>query len=176
MYIRLLLYYKIPYLDHTIIPKLLIDFWIICCYICRIYRIKGSIMSHSKTDSAVQSQDRKQKYEDKRVFRPVSFNNITDERLLKILDKKAFCYSKWVKNVLGELTNVEISLLKDDINIVPASLIEYCIEKQYFDLDEYLRSKGLKAVSITEGKSSHGFAHQQQPYYAVDDFNQELYP
>ncbi len=114
----------------------------------------------------------KERYEkEKRSTKPISFNRVTDAVLLDITTK--FKFGAWVKNILSNFTKAEVSFVKDDLNFVPASLVEHAIENGYFDLDEYLKAKGQKIVDIKSKDSDQPWSGGVPPQ--IDDFNQEYY-
>lgn len=89
-----------------------------------------------------------QRYENKRVSKPVSFNKEKHADLITLVEKIDF--GVWVKHVLSSYTKIESELLKNDINLLPAILIEHALEAGNFDLDEYLLAKGKKIVDVKE--------------------------
>lgn len=119
-----------------------------------------------------------QRYEDKRVSKPVSFNTEKHADLLNVVEKINF--GVWVKHVLSSFTKLESDLLKNDLNILPAILIEHALEAGNFDLDEYLLSKGKKIVDVKESNqpfADYGdipFHECDIPFNDCDIYNQEL--
>lgn len=89
-----------------------------------------------------------QRYENKRVAKPISFNKDKDAELISMVENMEF--GVWVKHVLRSYTKLEANLLKNDINLLPAMLIEQALESGNFDLDEYLLAKGKKIVDVKE--------------------------
>ena len=112
----------------------------------------------------------KQRYEnEKRTSRPISFNRESHASILEL--SKKFEFGTWVKNILSAFSSAEVSLVKEDLNFVPSALVEHAIENGYFDLDEYLASKGksiVDTISLTKTPSNHAVA-------VHDEYNQEYY-
>lgn len=106
-------------------------------------------------------------YETKRTKFTIGFNNATEAKALKLAQMKDFVCGEWIKNILNSFSSSEIPLLCDDKNMIPGSLIENAIENGYFDLDEYLLSRGKKIVDI---KNSNNPVVQ----ISSDEYNQEV--
>lgn len=108
------------------------------------------------------------KYEDKRKIKPISFNMELEGDIYDV--SGSINLSVWVKHILSSLSMVEINLLKkakngkadsETFNVIPVSLIERALDQGWFDLDEYLKAKGLKVVGITEDCKKHTGADTQ---------------
>lgn len=102
---------------------------------------------------------------------PVSFNKSKDAELLKLVS--LFKFGPWVRHILGSFNPVEIAALKESPDILPASLIEIALDNEQFDLDEYLKAKGMKIVPIPDEKIDTNYAETQDSN--LNDFNQEFY-
>lgn len=103
----------------------------------------------AKSSTPLQYKASKDKYEKTtRRSKPVSFNRVTEKRILDVAD--TFNFSNWVKNLLGALTPAEVSVMKGnkDPHFIPVLLIEKAIEDGLFSLEEYLESQGKKIVDI----------------------------
>lgn len=123
---------------------------------------KPKTPNYALTERSIASKDEYEKH--KRKSKPISFNRDVDAIILDIAD--SFNFGVWVKTLLTALTPAEVTILKAEKNPshVPALLVEQAIENGYFDLDEYLESKGQKIVDIKTNKKS--------AEYNFDEFNQ----
>lgn len=108
------------------------------------------------------------KYEDKRKIKPISFNMELEGDIYDLAG--SINLSVWVKHILSSLSMVEINLLKkaknekansETFNVIPVSLIEKALDQGWFDLDEYLKAKGLKVVGIAKDCKKHTGADTQ---------------
>lgn len=111
----------------------------------------------------------KDKYENKRVVKNVSFNTESDDQTSLYELTKKFKFSEWVKKILAAFNEFEVKqLVKGEITI-PTILIEDAINNGQFDIDEYLESKGKKIVDI---HSPDAVPNQQNQY--DHEFNQDF--
>lgn len=114
----------------------------------------------------------KERYEaEKRTTKPISFNKVEHAKLLDLIAN--FTFGVWVKTLLSHFKASEINLVKDDMNFVPSSLVQHAIENGYFDLDEYLESKGKKIVDNVKLQAR--ASNSDMMHHDVDEFNQEYY-
>lgn len=110
----------------------------------------------------------KDKYENKRVVKNVSFNTASEDQTSLYELTKKFNFSEWVKKILAAFNVFEVKqLVKGEITI-PTILIEDAIKNGQFDIVEYLESQGKKIVDI----NSPNVVPSQQIQY--DEFNQDF--
>ena len=121
-------------------------------------KVKAASTSSTLSAKSLGSKDDYEKQ--KRQSKPVSFNRISEERILKIAG--SFNFSVWVKNLLSALTPAEVSIIKNekDPTFIPALLIEKAIEDGLFSIEEYLEAKGKKIVDIKE-TPNHQYGYSQ---------------
>lgn len=125
-------------------------------------------MTDTNTDVKIYAKERYEK--EKRTSKPISFNRVTESALIDITTN--FKFGAWVKNILNHFTSAEVGFPKDDLNFIPASLVEHALENGYFDLDEYLKAKGKKIVDDGPTKTTSPYGHVP---HEIDEFNQEYY-
>lgn len=149
------------------------------CYIIVHTILEANIMTnttnaHVEITEAENLEKRiyaKERYEkEKRTSKPISFNRQSEAAILNIASQ--FKFGVWVKNILSHFNGVEVNFVKEDENFIPSSLVQHAIENGYFDLDEYLDSKGKKIVDKTQKQAPMATHH----HIAVDEYNQEYYP
>ena len=129
-------------------------------------------LSTSNKPAHIRNKENKEKYENKRTIKNVSFNDESEGQLLDLT--KRFKFSEWVKKILRAFSAYEVNqLIKGEVTI-PSSLIEEAIENGQFDIDAYLDSKGYESVPKREFKASN---QHNDPYSQLEneyEFNQDV--